>query len=142
MDTTSGYADFIFGYAPSPNTRSYRAGGLPGQDIAGGGLPENVMYVGPSGDAGEGTLLLQHLGVRRPELEDREAGGQLVNHDAGFTPVPGVLPGEKHLNYARTFTVTTLLAIGIVFMLVKLVRDPSGAARLVGEGAKRQAGVK
>lgn len=132
MDTMAGYSEVVFGYAASPNTRTYLPGNLP----AAGYASE------PSGDAGEGVDLLSHLGVEQKGRFEPEDFGVPVNHDSGFTPLPGVLPGEKHLNYARTFTVTSLLAIGIVFLLFKVARDPSGAVRLVGEGAKRQAGVK
>jgi hypothetical protein len=134
MDTLPGLSTALFGYTPL---------NLPGADYPGPDLPTSLAAAGPPGDAGEGSALLAHLGVeQKGRYEPEDAGGVTVNHDSGFTPEPGVLPGEKHLNYARTLTITTLLGSGILLLLVKLARDPKGTVRLVGEGAKRQAGVK
>jgi len=135
VDTLPGLSTSLFGYAPV---------NLPGADYPGPGMPTGLAASGSPGDAGEGTALMVHLGVeQKGRYEPEDAGlGVTVNHDSGFTPVPGVLPGEKHLNYARTLTITTLLGVGILLLLVKLARDPKGTVRLVGEGAKRQAGVR
>jgi hypothetical protein len=133
-----------------PNFRSYQLGALPPLDYRGdGGLPSPPQGSEPAGDLGEGIDLVSHL--RRAAGRDYPLPGPAaratlisdltVNHDSGFTPIPGVLPGEKHLHYLRTATLTTLLAIALVYIAVKAVRDPKAAGRIVGSVAGRHVGA-
>jgi hypothetical protein len=67
-------------------------------------------------------------------------GQTAVGRGDDYRPAPG-WPSLAHLDYVQKFSTVTLIAIGLIALVVFGVINPRRTARAVADAAKRRAGV-